>query len=84
MPKTVLGVMILLLMIATLLIEIATVAMIITDTVVSARGSRTAQATCPRCGTSEIREYFIIKPQWFTCPHCGTRTRFRRKKEKFV
>lgn len=40
--------------------------------------SKHAIATCPRCNTTVIKEYYVIKPRMWTCPYCQISVRYRK------
>ena len=35
-------------------------------------------ATCPRCNTTAIKEYYVIKPRIWTCPYCGIKIKYKK------
>ena len=40
--------------------------------------SKHAVATCPRCNTTVIEEYYVIKPRMWTCPYCGIKIKYKK------
>ena len=37
-----------------------------------------AQATCPHCNTTVIKEYSLIKPWTGACQYCGTKIKYKK------
>ena len=37
-----------------------------------------AIATCPRCNTTVIKEYYVIKPRMWTCTYCGIKIKCKK------